>query len=139
MSSSLEDDVILPTALREVLFRVIDDMIGAQQTNHVGVGRATNSSNFRLEGLRDLNREHAHATGRAHDQDSMAGSNFSTVAKRLQCREGRSGYHCGLFEGETERLSRKILRRRTGVFSECSLTRSEYSVARSKLRHVLAN
>jgi len=77
----VEDEVVPLILLREVLTSVVDDVIGADRSDHVHVSGAAHAGHLGAECLRDLHREGADASGGAVDQDLLPGSNAAMIAK----------------------------------------------------------
>ena len=68
-------------ALGEILFCVIDHVIGTERFDKIDIARAANTRYIRAERFRDLDRERADAARRAVDEDFLARLNFSFVAQ----------------------------------------------------------
>ena len=94
-------------APREILARVVDDFIGAQPADEVGVGCAADSDDVRAEVLRDLHGEVPDPARGAGDQDALARAKARLVDDRLQCRSRRDRQCGGLIEAEVVRHRRQ--------------------------------
>src|SRR5215212_8912107 len=71
--ADVQDQVIAPLALGEVLARVVDDMIRPDRANHLHLLGAANSGDVRAERLGDLHGKGANATRGADDQHLLLG------------------------------------------------------------------
>src|SRR5215212_3711451 len=105
----VEDEVVALIVLSEVLAGVVDDVIGADRSDHAHVSGAAHAGHLGAESLRDLHREGADAPGGAADQDLLPGSNIAVIAKGLKADEPGHGNGRGLFEGEVGRLRRQCV------------------------------
>ena len=99
----VENQVVMLSTFREILSRVINDVICADGSNHFNIPRTAHAGNFRAERFGDLHGEGAHASCRAVNQDFLPRLNLSLVAKTLQGSESRQGYRSRL-------LKRRVIR-----------------------------
>src|SRR5712692_8864448 len=86
----VENQVVVLSTCREILSRIIDDVICADGSDHFNVPRTAHARNFRAERLGDLHSERTHASRGAIVQDLLPRLNLSLVAKTLQ--GGKSRY-----------------------------------------------
>src|SRR6516164_8888352 len=87
--NTVEKQVVTLPALREILLRVINDVICANGSDHVDVPRTAYTGHLGAERLSDLHGERTHASCRAVNQDPLPRLNLPLVAKSLQCGERR--------------------------------------------------
>ena len=126
----VENQVVAFRALGEILFGVIDDVIGADRSDHVYVSRAAHAGDVCPERLGDLHGERTHASRRAIDQDLLPRLNLSLVAETLQRRDCGDPHGSRLLERQVGRLQRHcsilsnqhVLRERTGPPAENLIT-----------------
>src|SRR5215468_3545368 len=150
---AVEDDVVTPATLGEILLRVVDDPVRADRPDHVRVPGAAYAGDLRAEALGDLYRERAHAPGRAVDQGFLPGLHPPGVAKPLQ--RGDRGQRRGgrLLERDVAWLAGQDRLRGTRVLGEGPLragpgrgarrvrtgqAQAEYLITWLELRHVPA-
>ena len=75
----------------EVLARVVDDVVRADGSDQVRLGRAAHAGDLGAVGLGDLHGERADASGRADDQDLLPGLYLCLVPHGLQGGERGDG------------------------------------------------
>ena len=85
----VEDQVVARAFLGEVLPRVVDDVVGTERADQLDVPGAGHAGHLGTEGLRDLDGERPHATGRPVDQDLLSGLDRPVVTQELE--RGRGG------------------------------------------------
>ena len=136
--NAIEEQVITSPEPREVLARVIYDLIGANGPHHLHVPSAAHPGHLCAEGLGDWHRERAHAARRAINQDLYSRPNVSLVAKTLQRREASDGHSRRLLKRHVVRLSGQGSLGCAGVLRKRAAARPEYRVARFELRYVSA-
>ena len=139
VSTRVEDQVVRFRAVCEVLARVVDDMVGADRQDEVGLRRAAHAGHIGSERLRQLDGERAHASCRADDQDALPCSNLASVAEAEECRTAGHGDGRGLLEGEVPGLGRELLRPSERVLGEGAVAGAEDLVTRLEPGHVLAD
>lgn len=114
----IEDDVVSPLPVGEVLAAVVDDVVGTERPNHLQVACAADAGHLRAQGLRDLDSEVSDAARCAIDQDRLAPLDPAVVAETLQRGDRGQGHGRSLFEGQVGRHRRQGPRRRTLEFGE---------------------
>jgi len=91
--------VALPAA-GDVLPGVVDDVVGAERADQLGVADAAHADDVSAEGLGDLHGERADASRCAVDQHRLAGLHLADVAQALQGGDGGDRHRCGLLDGQ---------------------------------------
>src|SRR5881409_3141552 len=99
----VEDHVVTLVALREIFFRVIDDVIGADRSDKIDIARAANRRNLRAKKFGDLNGERSDTSSRAVNENLLPGLNIS-LAQTLQRNESGQRQGGCLFKGDVRRL-----------------------------------
>src|SRR4029453_12569480 len=136
----VDNYVVAFRALGEILFGVINDVIGAERSNKIDIARATDAGHIRTKCLGNLHRERAHASGSAVDQDLLARLHICLVAHSLQCRHPRYIDRSCLLECQVGRFQRQRARRtRTNIFGKRAASSAEHFITGFKLRDVLAH
>ena len=138
VANVIEDHVVLLVALGEILFRVIDDVIGANRSDKIDIPSAANRRDLRAKRFGDLHGECSNTSGRAVNENLLPGLNFS-LAQALQRnepgqRKGGCLFKCdvGRFRGQRSFASACIL-------GQTSATEAEDFVARFELGYVFAD
>src|SRR5436190_21970650 len=85
----VENYVVTLVTLREILFGVINHLIGSERSDHFQIAGAANPSYIGAERFGDLDSECTHASRGAVDQDLLARLNLSFIAHSLQCADTR--------------------------------------------------
>src|SRR5258708_4599566 len=80
-AGDVEEHVVALTAPREVLFRVVDDQVGADRADQLHVARLAHRRDVRADLLPALYRDRAHAPGRAIDEDALPGPDLADVTR----------------------------------------------------------
>jgi hypothetical protein len=80
----VEQEVEALTEFHKVLLRVVHDAVGSERVRQLDVRSAAHSRHLGSERLRDLDRERAHATGRAVDQHLLPALEAALVAQALE-------------------------------------------------------
>ena len=104
------------TERREVLARVVDDMVGAERSDQLDVAGAAYAGDLGPEGLRDLDGIGADAARGAVDQHLLAllqAARIPEAVERGKCRRRDGG---GFLERQVGRHREDGLLRRLGVF-----------------------
>jgi len=135
----VEDEVVLPPGLREVLPAVVDDVVGADRANQLDIPGAAHAGHLRAEGLGDLHRERADPTRRAVDQDRLPGRDMAVIAKRLEGDHRRHRDRRGLLEGDVDRHPCKRVLGGRGVLGIGAAAPAEDLVARAEPGHAAAH
>jgi hypothetical protein len=104
VAGDVEHDVVTPAVAREVVLRVVDDVVCADRADDLHVPRAAHAGHFGSERLRDLDGKRADSSGRAVDQHVLPGLNASLVAQALKCADCCNRYGGSLFEGHVRGL-----------------------------------
>src|SRR5207248_416080 len=86
VANVIENDVVTFAALGEILFGVIDDVIGTNGPDKIDIPCAANSRDLCAKSLGELHGEGPYASGRAVDQNFLSGLNLS-FAQALQRRK----------------------------------------------------
>src|SRR5438876_1956230 len=138
VANVIEDHVITLVALGEILFRVINDAIGADRSDKIEIACATNSRDLCAKRLGDLHGEGSYTSGRAVDQNLLPGLNLS-LAQALQ--RGKSGQRNrgGLLKRNVQRLDDQGSFGSNCILGQRAPTDAEHFVARFELRDVLAD
>src|SRR5882724_11441796 len=84
----IEEHVVTLATLGEILFCVIDDVIGADRSDKIDIACAAHSRDLCARSFGDLHREGSYTSGRPVDQDFLPGLNLS-LPQALQ--RGKSG------------------------------------------------
>src|SRR6266542_2546661 len=114
----VQEDVEPFGSLGEVLLGVVDDRVGADRPDEVGVPGAAHAGHLGTERLGDLDGERADAAGRAVDQDLLPWLHVRRVTQRLQGRARGGGNGRGLLEGDRGRLRDDLVARGARVLGE---------------------
>src|SRR5579872_5061942 len=80
----VEDEVVAPTVLGEVLVRVVDDMVSPDGADHLHVLRAAHAGHLGAESLGDLHGKRPDAPRRAVDQNLLSWLYLALIAKKLE-------------------------------------------------------
>jgi hypothetical protein len=72
LADRIDDRVVRLAGLREVLPRVVDDLVGAEGPDELDMLRARDAGDVRTEVLRQLDRRRAERPRRAVDQEALA-------------------------------------------------------------------
>src|SRR5712671_1597655 len=99
----IEDHVVTLVALCEILFDVIDDVVGADGSDKVDIPCAANSRDFGAQRLGDLHGECSDTSGRAVDQNLLPGLNLS-LTQALQRSESGQRKRGGLLKRDVRWL-----------------------------------
>src|SRR5205807_6842313 len=99
----IEDHVVTLAALGEILFCVIDDVIGADRSDKIEVACPTNSRDLCAKRLGDLHGEGSYTSGRAVDQNLLPGLNLS-ITQALQRSKSGQRNRGGLLKRNVRRL-----------------------------------
>jgi len=90
---------VIPLATsREILIRVVNDVVCADRAHHIQIPRAAYAGDFSPEVLGNLHREGAQAAGRTIDQNRLPLLNLSLITETLQGGESRLRYGGCFFE-----------------------------------------
>src|SRR5206468_7666730 len=100
----VEDQVVAMSARCEIFLGVINDLVGADRSDHVEVPGPANARHVRSERLRDLHPERPHAPRCAVDQHLPPGPDLSFVTKTLEGSDCRHRYRGSLLERHVGRL-----------------------------------
>src|SRR6266487_3082539 len=103
VANIIEDHVVTLVALGEILFCVIDDVVGANGSDQIEIPRAANRRYIRAERLGDLHGKCPNTSGRAVDQNLLPGLNLS-LAQALQRSESGERDRSRLLKGDVRRL-----------------------------------
>jgi len=113
----IQEQVITNCAACEVLFRIVDDVVGSKRFNQIRILRAAHASHFRTQCGGDLDGKCADASGCAVDQHLLSGLNLAQVTQpdeRGLCGHGNG---CCSFVGDGRWLDRELCFCDTDVFS----------------------
>src|SRR5829696_9286394 len=120
--------------LREVLFRVVDDVVGSERPDEIEVVGAADGGDLGREGLRDLDEERADTAGGAVDENAV--SRLDTApTESLDCRQRRQRHRSRLLERDVRGLRRDPVGRDDSVLGERLDAHPEDLVAASEPRH----
>ena len=100
----VEYEVVPLPRPREVHFRVVDDMVGADRSDQVHVPRAADASHLRAERLRNLHGKGSDAARGTVDQDLLSGPDLAVIADRQEGDGAGHGNGRGLLERQVGRL-----------------------------------
>src|SRR5438876_4434027 len=103
VANVIEDHVITLVALGEILFRVINDAIGADRSDKIEIACATNSRDLCAKRFGDLHGEGSYTSGRAVDQHLLPGLNLSLVQALQRSKSGQRE-RGGLLKRDVRRL-----------------------------------
>jgi hypothetical protein len=78
--ADVEDHLVALLPVREVLTRVVDDVVGAKGANQVHLRRAAHAGHVSPEHLGHLHGVRPHATGRTNDQHLLVRAHPGVVA-----------------------------------------------------------
>ena len=135
----VENQVVLLSTLGEIFASVINDVIGADGSDHGNVPGTAHASNFRAERLRDLHSEGTHASRSTDDQDLLPRLKLPLVAQALQSGESRQGYSSHLFKRRVSRFHDQGRLGNTGILGKGPAAQAEDRVARLELRYLAAD
>ncbi len=136
----VHDDVVLAAALREIIARVVDDVVGTERADQLDVPRAAYTRHLGAQRLGDLHGKRADAARGAIDQHFLPGLERGAVAQRLQRREARHVDGGRLLEADTRRLPGQVAVFGDGqVFGERTVAAAEDFVAGLELRDARAD
>src|ERR1700726_539237 len=140
VTNQIEDQIVPLVAFGEIFLGVIDHMIGADRTDKIDISRTANAGDLRAERFRDLDRESAHASGRAVHQNLLTSLNMTFVAETLQRGDGRDWNRSRLFERDVGGLRHNgAIGQNANVLGKGSGFSPEYFVSGSKVGYVFAN
>src|SRR4029077_15100547 len=130
VTNEIEDQVVTFGPIGEILFGIINHVIGSDGTDKIDIARAANAGHFCAERFRDLHRESANASGRAVHQDLLTGLNVAFVAETLQRGDSRDWNRSRFFEYDVVGLGRdgavrqnaNVLGKRAGLSTEHFVT-----------------
>ncbi len=97
---------------------VVEDVVGAETADEVGLGGAGDAGDLRVEDFGELDCVAADAAGGADDQHLLTSLDLADVPQGLQCRAGGDGDNGGLGEAEVGRLVRELVLGAHGVLGE---------------------
>ena len=78
-----KDEIILPSILGEILFGVVNDVVGAYRARHLQIPRAAHGSHICSKRLGNLYRKRPHPARRPVDQNFLTGLNMTLIAQAL--------------------------------------------------------
>src|SRR3954466_8605326 len=121
----IEDDIVTPIALSEVLFRVVNHVVRAHRSGLLQITRTADGGDLCAKRFGDLHRERAYASGGAVDQNLLPRRNVTVVAKTLQ--RGESGHSDGtrLLKRDVSGLRDQCPFRSTSILRDGSLRDTE--------------
>src|SRR5260370_29000701 len=114
---SKDQIVTLPT-LREILSRVINDMVCANRSRRVHLPRAAHGSDVSPERFGNLDRKRTHTTRRAINQNLVASLDASLVTKTLQRGDCRHWDRCCVLKRYVGRLQRQFIFNSTHILGK---------------------
>src|SRR6266542_6764933 len=136
----VENYVVTFRTFREILFRIIDDVICAERSNQIDIPCAAYAGHICTERFRDLHGERADASGRTVNQDLLPGLNFSFVAEGLQCRDSSYIDRSRFLKRQVRRFERNCsVCARTYVLGEGPGFPAEHFITWFELRDVFAD
>jgi hypothetical protein len=112
-----------------VVVGVVDDVVGADRGDQVGLGRAAHAGDLCTEGLGDLHGERADAARCAGDQHVLAWPEAPGVAQALQGGQPGDRHGGGLGDGEAGRLAGELVRAGARVLGERTVADAEHLLA----------
>src|SRR3954447_14624371 len=131
----VEDHVVPLRISREVVFRVIDDVVGAECHYEVDLRAAAHPGDLRTKDLRNLYGEGPNTARGADDEHPLARLNAAHVAKALQGSDSGDWHHRGLLEGDVGRLPRELGLEDRRELRERAFADAEHVVADLEPRH----
>ena len=125
----------MPLAVGEVRAGVVDDVIGADRADQIGLGRAAHPGYLGPEVLGELDGVAADASGRTNDQDLLPWLDAPGVAQAL--KGGEPGHRDGgsLLEAQRGRLADQRAFPRGGVLGERAAGDTEHLVPGGESGH----
>jgi hypothetical protein len=132
VAADVDDHVVAAPAGYRILAGVVDNVVGADRSHQIRLGRAADPGDLGAEGLGDLHGERAHASGRADDQYVLSRPQVRVVADGLQGGGRRAGHGRGLLEAQVSRLEGQAVRPGGRVLGEGALAGAEHFIARFK-------
>src|SRR5262249_45625157 len=81
---AVENQIVTLPTFGEILLGVINDLIGADCSDHAHIPRTAYAGHLCAEGLGDLHSERTHTSRRAVNQDLLPRLHVSLVAQTLQ-------------------------------------------------------
>src|SRR5271156_6061308 len=142
MSVRTENQVVSRAVFCEVFHRVVYNVICADRSRSLQISRAANRRDLSPERLGNLDRERAHTTRRAINQNFLASLNLSLVTDTLKRGDCRDGYDCCVLERHIDRLQRQLIfncTRKLGEPSACETCHAEHLVTWPKPPYILAD
>ena len=122
VARDVDDDVVALGALGEVVLGVVDDVVGADRSDHLELARRIHAGHVRAVGLGELDGEDADAPAGAVDEHGLARSHLAVVADTAKRDQAGGRHGRGLLEGEVGRLrpqracgDRRVLGERAAV------------------------
>src|SRR5215211_3670009 len=137
--ADVEDQVVALIALGEILARVVDDVIGADGSDHLHLRGAAHAGYVCAERLGDLHGVDPHSSRRTDDQHFLPRAHLSVIAQGLQGGRAHDGYHRRLLKGEVYRLGRELVFASTYVLGVGALSDAEHLIAGLETGHILAD
>ena len=129
VAADVEDEVVPNRAGREVLRRVVDDVVGAERRHEVELRGAAHSGDIGGQGLGQLHRIASDSPGGTDDENSLPGLDPAGVGQGLQSRACRDRDDGGLLEGQVRGLGCQLVLSDGGVLGERPAGDAEHLVA----------
>jgi hypothetical protein len=142
MGVRTEDEIVTLPAPREILLRVINDVVCAKRSRDVQIPGAAHGSDFGSEQFGNLKREGTHSTGGSINQNFLAWLDLSFVAKALKGSERRDGYSGCVLKRTVGGLQRHFIFKSADILGKASAPETRYAehlVAGLKLPYVFAD
>src|SRR5580658_91012 len=124
MSVRTENQVVSRAVFCEVLHRVVYNVVCADRSRSLQISRAANRRDLSPKRLGNLDRERAHTTRRAINQNHLAALNLALVTDSLKRGDCRDGYDRCVLERHIDRLQRQLIFHCTRKLGEPSASKT---------------
>src|SRR5215472_7306104 len=141
--NAIENQVVALATLGEIRLGIVNDLIGADGSDHVNISCAANAGHVSSERLRDLHSKRAHASRRTVNQNLPFEVNLPVVAqsaspKPLQCGQSRNRYRSRLLKRHVRRLQNHFFFGGEHILCKGPTAGAEYLIAWFELLDVPA-
>ncbi len=137
--AGVDDQVVPPPTVVDVLAGVVDDVVRAHGPDRIELAGAGDAGHGGAQGLGELDREGADAAGRADHEHVLAWLDPTDLGQRLERGDARDRRDRGLFEGDVPGLVDQFRFLRCGELGERAVADAEHRVADGEAGHVTAD
>ena len=127
--ADVEDQVVVPAAVGEVVAGVVDDMVGADRADQIHLRRAAHAGDVRAEGLGQLHGIAADAAGGADDQNLLPAWMCPASRRPWMAASPETATAAACSKLRPGRLTGELVLPRGGVFGEGAAGDAEHLVA----------